>query len=108
MTPTWVAPLVAVLVHFSCKESGSIFEASAGHYSKIRWERSKGLLLKPDDSLTPSALLKAWPKVRDFTNADHPTSVSAMLRFSVRADSDVRTGCGQHGLITTSPEVTAQ
>jgi multifunctional beta-oxidation protein len=75
MQPTWVVPLVAVLVHSSNKESGSIFEAQAGHFSKIRWERSKGALLKPDESLTPGALLGQWSKVRDWTNADHPSNV---------------------------------
>lgn len=42
MGPEWVVPLVGVLTHSSCRENGSIFEAGAGHYSKIRWERSKG------------------------------------------------------------------
>lgn len=85
-----MVPLVATLVHSSCKESGSIFEAAAGHYSKIRWERSKGLLLKPDESLTPSALLKAWPKVRDFANADHPNSVSQVCSMSTKPIADVQ------------------
>jgi multifunctional beta-oxidation protein len=75
MQPTWVVPLVAVLVHASNKESGSIFEAQAGHFSKIRWERSKGALLKPDVSLTPGGLLKAWDEVKDWTNAEHPNNV---------------------------------
>ncbi|TKA75761.1 Peroxisomal hydratase-dehydrogenase-epimerase [Friedmanniomyces simplex] len=76
MAPAWVAPLVATLVHASCKESGSIFEAAAGHYSKVRWVRSKGLVLRADDSLTPGALLKGWAKVRDFRDAEHPTRVA--------------------------------
>ncbi|KAK3623638.1 hypothetical protein LTR56_021501 [Elasticomyces elasticus] len=76
MAPTWVVPLVATLVHRSSKETGSIFEAAAGHFAKIRWERSKGLRLRADDSLTPGALLQGWPKVRDFTDAEHPNSVA--------------------------------
>lgn len=77
MTPTWVVPLVAVLVHSSnTKETGSIFEAAAGHFSKIRWERSKGLLLRPDDSLNPDAVLNGWDQILDFKDADHPTRVS--------------------------------
>lgn len=80
MKPTWVVPLVAVLVHKSNTESGSIFEAAAGHFSKIRWERSKGLVLRADETLTPGALLKNWAKVRDFTGAEHPTYVSHFIR----------------------------
>ncbi|KAF2099226.1 Fox2 protein [Rhizodiscina lignyota] len=76
MTPTWVVPLVAVLVHSSNKETGSIFEAAAGHFSKIRWERSKGLLLRPDDSLNPDAVLKGWNTIIDFKDAEHPNRVA--------------------------------
>ena len=72
MKPDFVVPLVGVLSHESCKESGSIFEAAAGHYSKIRWERSKGVVLKPDDSLSADAVLENWQKITDFTDADHP------------------------------------
>lgn len=36
MKPGWVVPLVGVLVYEQCQESGSIFAAVAGHYSKIR------------------------------------------------------------------------
>jgi multifunctional beta-oxidation protein len=64
--PDWVVPLVGVLTHASCTETGSIFEAAAGHYSKIRWQRSPGVLLRPDETLTPGALLKRWKDVRYF------------------------------------------
>lgn len=76
MKPDFIVPIVGVLVHSSCKESGSIFEAGAGHYSKIRWERSKGFIAKPDDSLTPDVVLRNYDKIVDFKNADHPTSVA--------------------------------
>src|ERR1700759_123881 len=64
--PDWVVPLVGVLTHASCTETGSIFEAAAGHFSKIRWQRSPGVLLRPDETLTPGALLKKWSQVRHF------------------------------------------
>jgi multifunctional beta-oxidation protein len=68
MKPDWVVPLVAVLVHDSNKaETGSIFEAAAGHYSKIRWQRSKGVLLRPDETLTADVVLRNWDKIRDFS-----------------------------------------
>src|SRR5258708_15973448 len=64
--PDWVVPLVAVLAHRSSQETGSIFEAAAGHFSKIRWQRSPGVLLRPDETLTPGALLRKWAQVRHF------------------------------------------
>ncbi|KAJ9613938.1 hypothetical protein H2200_002074 [Cladophialophora chaetospira] len=72
MKPDWVVPLVGVLVNEQCRESGSIFEAAAGHYSKIRWERSKGFLTNPED-LTADVVLDNWEKVVDWNGAEHPT-----------------------------------
>ncbi|KAI5776373.1 hypothetical protein EDC01DRAFT_483062 [Geopyxis carbonaria] len=80
LRPEWVVPLVAVLVSDSNdSENGGIFEVGGGHVAKLRWERSKGLLLKADDSLTPSALLKKWDVVSDFTNADYPDGPADFL-----------------------------
>ena len=72
LKPEWVVPLVAVLVHSSSKETGSIFEAGGGHMAKIRWERAKGALLKSDSTLTPSAVLKKWDQVNDFSEPSYP------------------------------------
>ncbi|KAK3994888.1 hypothetical protein QBC44DRAFT_321433 [Cladorrhinum sp. PSN332] len=80
MKPEWVVPLVAVLVHKNnTSESGSIFEVGGGHIAKLRWERSSGLLLKADDSYTPSAILKKWEKVTDFSNPQYPSGPNDFL-----------------------------
>ena len=80
LKPDWVAPLVAVLVHQNNKhETGGIFEVGAGHIAKIRWERSKGLTLKADDTYTPGAILKKWDKVVDFSEPQHPTGPNDFL-----------------------------
>ncbi|KAK7415338.1 bifunctional hydroxyacyl-CoA dehydrogenase/enoyl-CoA hydratase fox2 [Neonectria punicea] len=79
LQPEWVVPLVAVLVHKSNTETGSIFEAGGGHMAKLRWERSSGLLLKADDSYTPGAILKKWDKVVDFSNPQYPTGPNDFL-----------------------------
>lgn len=82
LKPEFVVPLVAVLVHSSNDdETGSIFEVGGGHMSKIRWERSKGAVLKADDSWTPSAVLKQWGKVTDFSNATYPTGPADFMEF---------------------------
>src|ERR1700712_2047259 len=66
LKPDWVVPLVAVLVHSSnTKESGGIFEGAAVHFSKIRWERSEGLLLRPDETLTPDVIERNWDRIQD-------------------------------------------
>ncbi|KAL4733518.1 hypothetical protein BDV11DRAFT_199885 [Aspergillus similis] len=74
LKPEWVVPVVAVLVHSSnTTESGSIFEIGGGHVAKLRWERSKGALLKTDASLTPGAIARKWNEVNDFSKPDYPT-----------------------------------
>ena len=85
MKPDYVVPLVGVLSHSSCKESGSIFEAAAGHFSKIRWERSLGFLAKPDDSLTADVVLRNYDKIIDFSNAEHPNNVADSVERLERA-----------------------
>lgn len=77
LKPEFIVPLVAVLTHPTNKqETGSIFEVGGGHMAKLRWERSKGLLLKPDDSYTPGAILAQWDKVKDYSNPDYPSGVA--------------------------------
>lgn len=72
LQPEWIVPLVAVLTHKSNTETGSIYEVGGGHMAKLRWERSKGALLKTDDSLTPGAIAAKWKDVVNFKNAEHP------------------------------------
>ncbi|KAK4142360.1 peroxisomal hydratase-dehydrogenase [Dichotomopilus funicola] len=80
MKPDWVVPLVATLVHKNnTSETGSIFEVGGGHVAKIRWERSGGLLCKCDDSYTPSAILKKWDSVTDFSNPQYPSGPNDFL-----------------------------
>lgn len=94
MNPDSVVPLVGVLVHSSCKESGSIFEAGAGHYSKIRWQRSKGYLARPDDNLTADVVLRNYDKIVDFSQgSEFPTSVAdsvALLEQAMKLPSETR------------------
>ncbi|KXT01639.1 hypothetical protein AC578_8008 [Pseudocercospora eumusae] len=74
LKPEWVVPIVAVLTHSSnTSESGGIFEVGGGHVSKYRWERSKGALLKADQSFTPGALLSKWKDVENFSEPQYPT-----------------------------------
>ena len=55
--PEYVAPVVAALTHpDGLDASGKVFVLGAGYVSEIRWERSRGVVFKTDDSFTPSAV----------------------------------------------------
>jgi len=85
MKPDWVVPLVGVLVHPSCNENGSLFEAAAGHFSKIRWERSKGFLARPDESLTVDLVLQNHSKIVDFSQPEYPKSTADSMALLEKA-----------------------
>jgi 3-hydroxyacyl-CoA dehydrogenase/3a,7a,12a-trihydroxy-5b-cholest-24-enoyl-CoA hydratase len=77
----YVAPLVAYLAHTSCEESGSFFEASAGSFRKLRWERTEGLNLFPEETpVTVDTIASHWDEITDFAQAEHPTSMSDSLQ----------------------------
>ncbi|KHN95719.1 Multifunctional beta-oxidation protein [Metarhizium album ARSEF 1941] len=96
LKPEWVVPLVAVLVHSgNTTENGGIFEVGGGHVAKMRWERSNGLLLKADGSYTPSAILKKWDQVVDFSNK--PQYPSGPNDFMTLLEDSMKMGPSEQG-----------
>lgn len=83
LKPEYVAPLVALLVHDSCPESGSLFEVGAGYICKDRWQRSQGYLF-PVNQLTPENVKVKWDEIVDFTNGTFPTSNQEIMQIIVK------------------------
>jgi hypothetical protein len=78
----YVAPLVAYLTHEDCKESGSMFEASAGSFKKVRWERTVGLNLDPrTDEVSIDVVAENWDQVVDFSETEHPSDMGDALQL---------------------------
>ena len=75
----YVAPLVGYLAHPDCQESGSMFEASAGAFKKLRWERSEGLRLDTRKPLTIGDVANGWDRVVDFSKSEHPRNMHGAL-----------------------------
>ncbi|KAG7663682.1 FOX2 [[Candida] subhashii] len=71
--PEKVAPLVLYLSHDSSEVSGKIFEVAAGFYAQIRWERSGGILCKPDSTFTAEVVAKRFEEIVDFNDAGKPS-----------------------------------
>ena len=76
----YVAPLVVYLAHEDCQESGTIFEASAGSFKKLRWERTEGLNVYPEqDTLDINTIAENWDKITDFSKSEHPLHMGDSL-----------------------------
>lgn len=77
----YVAPLVVYLAHPDCQESGSIFEATAGSFKKLRWERTGGLNLYPEkEDLNVDTIADNWDQIVDFTMTEHPLHMGDSLQ----------------------------
>lgn len=68
-----VAPIVLYLSSEDNTDlNGEIFEVAAGFYAQIRWERSGGVLFKPDDSFTPESVAKKFDEILNFDDSSKP------------------------------------
>ncbi|KAK6464294.1 hypothetical protein DFJ63DRAFT_284330 [Scheffersomyces coipomensis] len=70
--PEKVAPLVLYLSHEDNELSGQIFEVAAGFFAQIRWERSGGILFKPDASFTAEVVAKRFDEILNFDDSKKP------------------------------------
>lgn len=71
MGPERVVPLVGALAHSTSRENGGIFLAGAGHFSKLRWERSRGLVTK-EKTFSIDDILRQHDRTCDWKNIEHP------------------------------------
>ncbi|KAJ3487668.1 hypothetical protein NLG97_g6355 [Lecanicillium saksenae] len=86
LKPEFVVPLVGVLVHKDNKDTGGIYEVGGAFAAKLRWQRSEGLILKPDASYTPGAIIGNWQKVVDYSKgAQYPTEPANFIELSEKS-----------------------
>ncbi|XP_076034051.1 peroxisomal Multifunctional enzyme type 2 isoform X1 [Oratosquilla oratoria] len=85
LKPELIAPLVLYLCHDSCEETGGLFEAAGGWFSKYRWERSQGHVCRGSLSelVSPEAVRDNWTKICDFENSLHPEDGNEALGLLV-------------------------
>jgi 3-hydroxyacyl-CoA dehydrogenase/3a,7a,12a-trihydroxy-5b-cholest-24-enoyl-CoA hydratase len=88
LRPELVAPVVAFLAHKSHEETGGIFEVGGGWVGKLRWQRTKGVVLTGSDAVSPEGVEKAWRQVAEFgADSTHPTSnQDAFLEIMAASD----------------------
>lgn len=82
LIPEAVAPLVVYLCHESCEETGGVFEAAAGWYARVRWQRTKGLSLPPRH--TAEQVRDNWARVNDWKEeCDYPEGPTDSMERAV-------------------------
>jgi 3-hydroxyacyl-CoA dehydrogenase/3a,7a,12a-trihydroxy-5b-cholest-24-enoyl-CoA hydratase len=79
LKPEYVSPLVALLCHEGCEETGGLFEVGGGFYSKLRWERTEGKTFRLGRGISPEDLQKSWAQITDFTKTTHPGDITASM-----------------------------
>jgi 3-hydroxyacyl-CoA dehydrogenase/3a,7a,12a-trihydroxy-5b-cholest-24-enoyl-CoA hydratase len=78
LDPAYVVPLVAYLAHEDTEETGSLFEAGAGYFAKLRWQRTVGVSYDYDQ-ITPENIARDWEKLTDWTDATNPETLNDTL-----------------------------
>lgn len=79
LKPDYVAPVVTYLCHEDCAESGQLLELGSGWIAKLRWQRTKGVLL-PQDNFTLEGVRDAWPQISSWEDAETPEDINATMR----------------------------
>ncbi|KAI9595571.1 hypothetical protein BDF19DRAFT_395122 [Syncephalis fuscata] len=74
--PEYITGLVSYLCHESTEENGGLFELGAGFVSKLRRERSAGVVFKADKTFTPGAIGTKWAEINDFSRPAYPQNIS--------------------------------
>jgi NAD(P)-dependent dehydrogenase (short-subunit alcohol dehydrogenase family) len=80
--PEHVAPVVTLLSHESCQDSGEVLEIAAGWISKVRYQRAKGVFIHPP--FTAEQVKLNWSKAGDFTECDYPREIHETITICVR------------------------
>lgn len=84
-----VAPLVLYLSSDANDLNGQIFEVAAGFFSQIRWERSGGILFKPDETYTAEAVAKRFDEIMDFDDSKKPELLKNQHPFMLNNYQDL-------------------
>lgn len=79
LKPEYVAPLVLFLSHDSCPVNGGLIDVGAGYVGVNRWQRTKGVVLRPDE-ITPENIAARWGQISDFSTSTNPTSSEEIMQ----------------------------
>ena len=80
--PEHVAPVVTLLSHEFCPDSGEVLEIAAGWISKVRFQRAKGVVLRPPFSA--EQVKSNWAKTGDFSQPDYPKEIHETIMICMQ------------------------
>lgn len=88
LDPSHCAPLTTYLSHASCNANGCCYEAGGGWFSKVRIQRSVGVILgSSEKACAAEDVATNFKKLSDFTfGAHYPESADDTLRDIVNAN----------------------
>ncbi|KAF0695867.1 Aste57867_13387 [Aphanomyces stellatus] len=76
LQPEYVAPFVGFLCHEDCPVSGHVYEVGAGWVSRVRWQRSKGIVFPPHGGMTLETIAANLDGINTFDDdATYPESL---------------------------------
>ena len=79
LKPEYVSPLVAYLCHETSTENGGLFELGAGWFSRLRWQRSRGVTLSIAEEISIEDVAKRRAELDDWTDAETPATAQDTL-----------------------------
>ncbi|ETW02308.1 hypothetical protein H310_05855 [Aphanomyces invadans] len=85
LRPEFVAPFVGYLCHEDCAVSGHVYEVGAGWVSRVRWQRSNGVVISPNE-MTLDAIAANLDKINAFEKeATYPQSLQDSIHACEKA-----------------------
>ena len=82
MSPEHVAPIVTLLSHETCEDTGQVMEIAAGWISKVRYQRSHGIYLRPP--FTAEEAHCVWSQTEDFSRPDYPQEMQETVMICIK------------------------
>ena len=77
LKPEFVSPMVAYLCSEECQESGSVFTAAGGYFSRAAMVEGKGIFFENAGQVTPEDVRDSIGKIKEMAGADEFANANA-------------------------------
>ncbi len=79
LNPAYIAGIVLYLCSEECQDTGAIFNAAAGYFSRAAMMTGPGIHLGADKVPTPEDIRDNWEKINSMAGAKHYTELNAAI-----------------------------